>query len=282
MTRPVRPIPGSKQKLRLDKFVGRRHHLPQARRHHRRAVRGQEDRRRASRAGRWSSTCGDRAHLARSASASGSTSSPPCRRKVTSLWFVECAPKVVDQFNMVANFGGTGQPGLLLRALSLRLLRRRSPPAGAGGAGLGSSSRPASCPSASASRAATPSTSTKIRSPSSRSCSRIRRCEVPPDVAAFLASRLNYAVADGARKLKIEKQIDGRATYLKLSGDLDGSFPREKIADGARGRRHLRSAAASARSIPPGAAEWRQMMPQIAAPSERILIVGARRRSSSG
>jgi len=28
--------------------------------------------------------------------------------KVESLWFVECAPKVVDQFNMVANFGGTG------------------------------------------------------------------------------------------------------------------------------------------------------------------------------
>ena len=64
---------------------------------------------------------------------------------------------------------------------------------------------------------------------------------VPPEVAAFLATRLNYTADAGARKLKIEKQIDGRATYLKLSGDLDASFPRDKIADGARGRRHLRS-----------------------------------------
>src|SRR5439155_17058369 len=28
--------------------------------------------------------------------------------RVQGLWFVECAPKVVDQFNMVANFGGSG------------------------------------------------------------------------------------------------------------------------------------------------------------------------------
>src|SRR6478752_5910392 len=28
--------------------------------------------------------------------------------RASSLWFVECAPKVIDQFNMVANFGSTG------------------------------------------------------------------------------------------------------------------------------------------------------------------------------
>ncbi|HWE31149.1 MAG TPA: hypothetical protein VHB97_24245, partial [Polyangia bacterium] len=96
----------------------------------------------------------------------------------------------------------------------------------------------------------------------------------PPEVAAFLSTRLNYTVDAGARKLKIEKQIDGRATFLKLSGDLDGSFPREKIADGAEGD-VLFDLAGIGKIDPAGAAEWRQMMAQIAAPSERIVIVGA-------
>ena len=165
-------------------------------------------------------------------------------------------------------------PGQLLRALSLRLLRRRSPPPRAGGAGLG--------------RAASTG---KLPERVCESCGNAEYFDedpltffsflqshppvpVAPDVAAFLASRLNYTADAGARKLKIEKAIDGRATYLKLSGDLDGSFPREKIADGAEGD-VIFDLAGIGKIDPAGAAEWRQMMLQIAAPSERILIVGA-------
>src|SRR6185437_6275069 len=96
---------------------------------------------------------------------------------------------------------------------------------------------------------------------------------VPPDVSAFLASRLNYSADAGARKLKIEKAIDGRATYLKLSGDLAASFPREKIADGAEGD-VIFDLSGIGKIDPAGAAEWRQLMLQIAAPVERILLVG--------
>jgi hypothetical protein len=193
--------------------------------------------------------------------------------KVASLWFVECAPKVIDQFNMVANFGGTGalvsfyapyrcdycdddRRRLVQVAQDWELLKTGKLP--------------------------------------ERVCESCGNAEyfdedpltffsflqahppvpTPPEVAAFLASKLNYSTDAGARKLKIEKAIDGRATYLKLSGDLDGSFPREKIADGAEGD-VIFDLAGIGKIDPAGAAEWRQMMAQIAAPSERILIAGA-------
>jgi hypothetical protein len=97
--------------------------------------------------------------------------------------------------------------------------------------------------------------------------------EVPPDVASFLASRLNYAVADGARKLKIEKQIEGRATYLKLSGDLDGTFPREKLGEGLEGD-VMFDLGGVGKIDPAGAAEWRTLMQQVAPATDRILLVG--------
>ena len=104
---------------------------------------------------------------------------------------------------------------------------------------------------------------------------------VPPDVAAFLATRLNYAADAGARKLKIEKAIDGRATYLKLSGDLDGSFPREKIADGAEGdvifdsRRHRQDRSRGRGRVAPDDAADRRRRRSASSSSAR------RRRSSS-
>jgi hypothetical protein len=193
--------------------------------------------------------------------------------KVSSLWFVECAPKVIDQFNMVANFGGAGslvsfyapyrcdycdddRRRLVQVAQEWELLK-----------------------------------SGKLPERVCESCGNAEYFDedpltffsflqahppqpTPPEVAAFLASKLNYTADAGARKLKIEKAIDGRATYLKLSGDLDGSFPREKIADGAEGD-VIFDLSGIGKIDPAGAAEWRQMMAQIAAPSERILIAGA-------
>jgi hypothetical protein len=193
--------------------------------------------------------------------------------KVQSLWFVECAPKVVDQFNMVANFGAAGH--------------------------LISFYAPYRCDYCDDDRRrlvqVTQEWETlKTGKLPERVCESCGNAEyfdedpltffsflqshppvvTPPDVASFLAQRLNYNVDAGARKLKIEKQIDGRATYLKLSGDLDGSFPRDKIADGAEGD-VMFDLSGIGKIDPAGAAEWRQMMLQIAAPSERILIAGA-------
>src|SRR5258708_28867935 len=59
--------------------------------------------------------------------------------------------------------------------------------------------------------------------------------ELEPEVAAFLATRLNYAVEGPARRFRAEKQIAGRATYVRLSGDLDATFPTVKVAEGLEG-----------------------------------------------
>jgi anti-anti-sigma regulatory factor len=193
-------------------------------------------------------------------------------QKAASLWFVECAPKVVDQFNMVANFGGAGH--------------------------LVSFYAPYRCDYCDDDRrrlvvVADDKEALKAGKLPERVCETCGNAEYfdedpltffsflqthpavepPPEVAAFLAKRLNYAVADGVRKLKIEKQIEGRATYLRLTGDLDSAFPTKKLAEGLEGD-VIFDLAGVGKIDPAGAAEWRSLMGQIAAPVERIVLVG--------
>jgi len=193
--------------------------------------------------------------------------------KVGSLWFVECAPKVVDQFNMVANFGGSGHLVSFYAPYRCDYCdddRRRLVQVAQDWEELRTGKLPERvCESCGNAEYFDEDPLTFFSFLQSHP-----PVAVPPDVSGFLASRLNYSADAGARKLKIEKAIDGRATYLKLSGDLDASFPREKIADGAEGD-VIFDLGGIGKIDPAGAAEWRQMMLQIAAPSERILIVGA-------
>jgi hypothetical protein len=192
--------------------------------------------------------------------------------KVTSLWFVECAPKVVDQFNMVANFGGNGSLVSFYAPYRCDYCdddRRRLVQVAQDWEQLKTGKLPErTCESCGNQEYFDEDPLTFFSFLQSHPPT-----EVPADVAAFLASKLNYAVADGARKLKIEKQIDGRATFLKLSGDLDGAFPTNKLAEGLEGD-VMFDLSAIGKIDPAGAAEWRQLMAQIAAPVDRILLVG--------
>jgi anti-anti-sigma regulatory factor len=192
--------------------------------------------------------------------------------KVGSLWFVECAPKVVDQFNMVANFGGAGHLVSFYAPYRCDYCdddRRRLVQVAQDWEQLKTGKLPERvCESCGNAEYFDEDPLTFFSYLQQRAPQ-----PVPAEVAAFLATKLNYAVADGARKLKLEKQIDGRATYLKLSGDLDGSFPREKLADGLEGD-VLFDLSGIGKIDPAGAAEWRQLMAQIAAPTERIVLVG--------
>jgi hypothetical protein len=192
--------------------------------------------------------------------------------KVSSLWFVECAPKVIDQFNMVANFGGTGHLVSFYAPYRCDYCdddRRRLVQVVGDWETLKTGKLPErTCESCGNQEYFDEDPLTFFAFLQNHP-----PVEVPADVAQFLATKLNYAVADGARKLKIEKQIDGRATFFKLSGDLDGSFPTNKIADGAEGD-VMFDLSGIGKIDPAGAAEWRQMMAQIAAPCERILLAG--------
>ncbi|HEV7558951.1 MAG TPA: hypothetical protein VGO00_25940, partial [Kofleriaceae bacterium] len=141
-------------------------------------------------------------------------------RQVQTVILVECAPKVVDQLNMVANFAGGGrvfsfyapfrcdycdsEHRVLLQVdkdhetiKSMKLAERP-------------------CPSCKESMYFDDDGATFFSYVIGQD-----KFELEPDVSAFLAAKLDYAVADVSRKLRVDKIIEGRITYLRLTGDLD-------------------------------------------------------------
>ena len=183
--------------------------------------------------------------------------------KVRSLVLIECAPKVVDQLNMVANFAGSGrvfsfyapfrcdycdsEHRVLLQVdrdfetiKSMKLADR-------------------ACPSCKEAMYFDEDGATFFSYVLGQP-----RFELEPEVASFLASKLNYAVADLNRKLRVDKLVDGHITYLRLVGDLDGNFPRDKLADGLEGTAIV-DLISIGRIEPAGAAAWRGFV-QMATP----------------
>ena len=192
--------------------------------------------------------------------------------KVQALWFVECSPKMVDQFNMVTNFGGSGQLISFYAPYRCDYCdddRRRLVQVAQEWDQLKAGKMPErTCESCGNQEYFDEDPGTFFAFLQSQP-----RVTPPAEVAAFLAGRLNYAVADGQRKLKIEKQIDGRATYLKLSGDLDGAFPTHKLAEGLEGD-VIFDLSSLGKIDPAGAAEWRELIAKIAGTTDRIVLVG--------
>jgi hypothetical protein len=184
-------------------------------------------------------------------------------KQVRSVVLIECAPKVVDQLNMVANFAGTGrvfsfyapfrcdycdsEHRVLLQVdkdfetiKSMKLADR-------------------ACPSCKEAMYFDDDGATFFSYVLGQA-----KFELEPEVANFLASKLNYVVADLNRKLRIDKLIDGTTTYLRLVGDLERGFPREKLADGLEGTVVV-DLISIGRIEPAGAAEWRGFV-QMASP----------------
>ncbi len=187
------------------------------------------------------------------------------------IYLVECAPKVVDQLNMVGNFASPG------RVYSFYLpyhcdycdrddrvlwqvdrdheaLRAGKPPqraCGACGEQQYFNEDPVTFLSYLAGQ---------------------ERFELPNDVAAFVSTRLAYGVGDGGRKLKIDKLVDGRITLLRLHGDLDGHFPKDKLAEGLEGVVVIDVAQVGAID-PAGAAGWRGLVQQVTPVIDALYLV---------
>jgi anti-anti-sigma regulatory factor len=184
-------------------------------------------------------------------------------KQVRSVVLIECAPKVVDQLNMVANFAGTGRVFSFYAPFRCdycdsehRVLLQID-------------------------KDYETIKSMKLADRACTSCNEAMyfdedgatyfsyvlgqpKFELEPEVANFLASKLNYAVADLNRKLRIDKLIDGTTTYLRLVGDLERTFPREKLAEGLEGT-VIVDLLSIGRIEPAGAAEWRGFV-QMASP----------------
>lgn len=184
---------------------------------------------------------------------------------------VECAPKIVDQLNMVANFAGTGRvysfyapyhcdycdrdDRVLLQVdRDHELIKSMKPPQRA-------------CASCGEMQYFNEDPVTFFSYLAGQ-----ERFELEPDVASFLATKLQYAVADGARKLKVDKSIEGRVTFFKLTGDLDKTFPRDKLAEGLEGQVVI-DVGGVGKVEPAGAAEWRGLVQQVTPLVESIYLV---------
>jgi anti-anti-sigma regulatory factor len=191
---------------------------------------------------------------------------------VEEIVLIECAPKVVDQLNMVGNFAGKG------RVLSF--------------------AAPFRCDYCDNDARVLFSVDRdwdviKSMKPAERPCDKCGEpqyfdedpatyfayiigqgaFELDGEVAAFLSSKLNYAVSDASRKLRVDKIIEGRSTYLKLAGDLDASFPREKLAEGLEGT-VIVEVSGIGKIEPAGAAEWRGFLQMVSPSAESIYLLG--------
>jgi len=183
---------------------------------------------------------------------------------------VECAPKIVDQLNMVANFAGAGRVYSFYAPYHCDYCDRDDRV-------LLQVDRDHE--------------QIKTMKPAQRACASCgemqyfnedpvtffsylagqEKFELEPDVAGFLAAKLSYAVADGARKLRVEKAIEGRTTFIKLAGDLDKAFPRDKLAEGLEGVVVI-DVGAVGTIEPAGAAEWRGLVQQVTPLVEAIYL----------
>lgn len=191
---------------------------------------------------------------------------------VEEIVLIECAPKVVDQLNMVGNFAGKGRVFSFYAPFrcdycdnDARVLFQLDRDWDV----------------------------IKSMKPAERACDKCGEpqyfdedpttyfsyvvgqgaFELDGDVAAFLSSKLNYAVSDASRKLRVDKIIEGRSTYLKLAGDLDGSFPREKLAEGLEGTVIIEVAGVG-KVEPAGAAEWRGFLQMVTPSADAIYLLG--------
>ncbi len=191
-------------------------------------------------------------------------------KQVRSMILIECSPKVVDQFNMVANFAGGGrvfsfyapfrcdycdsEHRVLLQVdkdhetiKSMKLAERP-------------------CPSCKEGMYFDEDGATFFSYIIGQ-----EKFELEPEIANFLASKLNYAVSDLSRKLRVDKVIEGRTTYVRLAGDLDNTFPREKLAEGLEGTVILDLGAVN-RIEPAGAAEWRGFIKMVSPLAESLYL----------
>ncbi len=153
--------------------------------------------------------------------------------KTHAIYFIECSPKIIDQFNMVGNFGGKG------RILSFYAPyrcdycdddRRRLVQVDESHELIKNMSLPdVPCDSCG-------NPEYFDEDPESFFTYLVTQEQVEPDAAVsnFLAAKLDYRVSDAARRLRVEKVVE-EATFMRLSGDVDINFPREKLAEGLEG-----------------------------------------------
>lgn len=191
--------------------------------------------------------------------------------KCDSIYFIKCPPRIIDQFNMVANFGGKGRvlsffapyhcdycerdDSILLEVSdhfdTLKDKKIPDQPCEKCGNAEYLDEDPESFLSYLAGQ---------------------EKPEPDPEVISFLAHRLRYKVSTKRQKLKIDKHV-GEATYIRFIGDLDGSFPGRKIAEGVEGV-VVMDLHGLGEILEEGASVWIQMMKTMEPLVQSVYLLG--------
>jgi hypothetical protein len=186
----------------------------------------------------------------------------------SAIYLVECAPRIVDQLNMVGNFAGRGTVVSFYapyrcdycgnERLELIQLEPTKP--------LSLDDRVCPIDGHAESFDDDPDTylSYLLAQPPA---------DIDPKVATFLASRTQYALPDGMRKARIEKRIRDRYTFITISGDVGEEFPADKVSEGLEGD-VVFDVAAVGRFNADGRSRWRMMLDALAPQCERLLFLG--------
>lgn len=190
----------------------------------------------------------------------------------SAIYFVDCAPRIVDQFNMVANFGGAG------KILSFQA-PFRCPKCGNERVKLFQVDRDQEmiramelegglCPNDGTQEEFDDDPDTYLSFISTQPA-----FAVDPQIATFLAGRSSYDVPEGLRKARIEKRIQGRYTILSIAGDLSEDLPERKLSEGLEGD-VVFDLSSVGRITPEGREKWRSLLATVAPTTERIVILG--------
>jgi anti-anti-sigma regulatory factor len=185
---------------------------------------------------------------------------------------IECSPKAVDQLNMVANFAGSGrvfsfyapfrcdycdsEHRVLLDVAkdfeSIKAMKLAERP----------------CPTCRESMYFDDDGSTYFSYILGQG-----GFELAPELVQFLAAKLDYRVGSLDGKLRVDKVIEGRITYLRLTGDLNNTFQKDKLAEGLEGM-VIVDLGMVARVEPAGAAAWRAFVQQVTPLVDQIDLIG--------
>jgi anti-anti-sigma regulatory factor len=193
-------------------------------------------------------------------------------QKTSAVYFVECSPKVIDQCNMVANFTSGAKIVSFFAPYRCDYCddeRRRIVQVDTERDAI----RNAKLPERVCEACGNPEYFDEDPLTFFSHLQQQSELALPDEVSAFLSSRVSFVASDKARKLRIDKQIDGRVTYVRLSGDLDGTFPREKLSEGLEGE-VIFDLAHLGKIDPAGAAEWRKLVQAVTPLVEKIRLCG--------
>lgn len=195
-------------------------------------------------------------------------------KNVEQLVLIECSPKVMDQLNMVANFIGSGRVlsfyapyrcdycdsdnrVLLQVDRDWDMIKGRKPPE-------------LPCSSCGELEHFDEDPITYFSYMANQG-----PFELDPEIRVLLtsASKLDSAIAEVDQRLHVDKVVEGRFTSIKLSGDLNASFPRTKLAEGLEGT-IIVDLSGLGKLDPAGAAEWRTFLQMITPLADAIYLTG--------